>query len=125
MKDLPLNETLTTVSKILFLNELEFLFLSCLLREVQWQIFDETITKYAAKLKLNPPTENSNLKCLYLFILVAAFSVKAYLNDNVRMFESELHDMLPEFPNVFHNWGSKFAKSSLGLNPKLLNSRYA
>lgn len=47
------------------------------------------------------------------------------MNDNVKMFEICLHELLPEFSHVLNNWGTKFVKSSLSINPKLLNVTYA
>lgn len=64
------------------------------------------------------------VRCLQLYLLMASYSVKTYLNDNVKIFESEMHELLPGFSQIFNNWGNKFAKDALLLNPKQLNSSY-
>lgn len=49
------------------MNELEFLFLGCLLDELKWQYTDPTIKNYATGLKpllKNEPTENIDYKCI-------------------------------------------------------------
>ena len=40
-----------SISKRLLMNELEFLFLGCLLDELKWQYTDPTIQNFAATLK--------------------------------------------------------------------------
>lgn len=61
---------------------------------------------------------------MHVYLLLAAYSVKVYLNDNVKMFEGELTQLLPSFLKIFGVWGSKYAKSALTVNPKRLNKLY-
>jgi hypothetical protein len=57
-------------------------------------------------------------------LLFAGFSVKVYLNDNVKVFESEMLEMLPDFSQVFQSWTERFAKEALRINPLRLNNAY-
>jgi hypothetical protein len=50
--------------------------------------------------------------------------VKVYLNDNVKVFESEMLEMLPDFSQVFQSWTERFAKEALRINPLMLNNAY-
>ena len=55
---------------------------------------------------------------------MSAYSVKVYLNEDIKIYESNLTDMLPKFQQIFHTWGSKFAMTALSTNPKKLNRKY-
>jgi hypothetical protein len=122
----PVRDTLIAVSKKLLLNELEFLFLSCLLDELKWPILDETIKNHATTLKSlgSGTSDQLELKCMELYLLLAAYSVKVYLNEDIKIFEGEMNDLLPKFPQIFQTWGTKFARTALIINPKKLNSKH-
>jgi hypothetical protein len=109
------------VSKILFVNELELLFLSCLLEELGWPLSDSIIIDNAHHLKKLLPNESPHVKCLELYLLLSAYSVKVYLNDSVKIFDSELSEVMPGFYVAFQAWGTKFARPTLNVNPKRLN----
>ena len=49
--EFPVRSILVAISKKLLLNELEFLFLSCLLDELKWPILDDTIKNHANTLQ--------------------------------------------------------------------------
>ena len=57
-------------------------------------------------------------------MLLAAYSVKVYLNDDIKIFEGEMNNLLPKFQQIFQTWGTKFARTALIINPKKLNSKY-
>lgn len=124
--DYPVRNVLIAISKKLLLNELEFLFLSCLLDELKWPIFDETISNHANTLQPLCPdlSESHDQKCMELYLLLAAYSVKVYLNEDIKIFEGELNALLPKFQMIFQTWGGKFAKTALIINPKKLNAKY-
>lgn len=127
LKVYPSQDILIAVSKKLLMNELEFLFLGCLLDELKWQYTDLTIKNFASTLKpllKNGPEENLDYKCLELYLLLSAYSVKVYLNEDIKLFEAEMNELLPKFQQIFHTWGSKFAMTALSTNPKKLNRKY-
>lgn len=64
--EFPVRSILVAVSKKLLLNELEFLFLSCLLDELKWPILDETIRNHASTLQNLCPGLSDSLdqKCM-------------------------------------------------------------
>lgn len=122
----PVQDILVAISKKLLLNELEFLFLSCLLDELKWPIYDETIKNHANTLQNLRPgcSDNFELKCMELYMLLAAYSVKVYLNEDIKIFEGEMNSLLPKFQQIFQTWGTKFARTALIINPKKLNAKY-
>lgn len=68
--------------------------------------------------------ENGYSKQTHLYLLLAGYSVKVYLNESDKMFEGVLTEMLPNFLSVFGLWCSKYAKPGLAINPKKLNRLY-
>lgn len=94
---------------------------------MKWQYTDSTIKNYANTLRplsKNEPHENIDYKCMELYLLLSAYSVKVYLNEDIKLFEVEMNELLPKFQQIFHTWGSKFAMTALSTNPKKLNRKY-
>lgn len=86
LNGLPLQEALLTVCRILMLNELELLFLRSLLEGLVWDIDDEMVVGSIAGMKWLSGQDSPRIKQLHLYLLLAAYSVKVYLNDTGKLF---------------------------------------
>ena len=128
LKRYPVIRMLTFLSKKLFLNGLELVFMQYILEENKWDIEDESIVKSASGLRdFMNSTDVGNEKeyrCFLLYLTLIAYSAKYYLNDTERieMFGKELNVIIPDFQSIFKEWSKRNSAVTSKISPKILNS---
>lgn len=93
---------------------------------MRWEVEDELIVGSLAEMKKNSGRESPLRRKIELYLLLAAHSVKVYLNEStkIKMFEGELTELHPNFYKIFNDWVVKYAKNALTVNPRRLNMLY-
>ena len=68
--------------------------------------------------------ENLDYKKLILYLMVAAFTVKYYLNRDTSEELEEATKRCPNFKQIFENWAKKNSHIATKINPRTLNTVY-
>lgn len=122
----PICKLLKAVSKIFMLNEMEVVFLAYLIRETGWDIRDKTIFHNAENVQdiIYYCNDSPDYKRIILYLLVTAFTIKFYLNDNTADILEEVNKRCPNFRQIFQSWNKKHSLILTKINPRSLNLVY-
>jgi hypothetical protein len=78
----PILKLLKAVCRRLLINEFESIFFAYVVQTNRWNIHDEIIRREAEDVRdiVCYPTEDQDYKCVILYLLLCAYTVKYYLN---------------------------------------------
>lgn len=122
----PVDKVLKAVSKFFLLNEIEVVFLAYLVRSTGWDIQEKTIASNAEKMQniVFYSNENIDYKKTILYLMVAAYTVKYYLNSHTSLALEEATKRCPDFKRVFECWAKKHIAITSKINPRILHIVY-
>ena len=122
----PVHKVMKAISEIFMLNEIEVIFLGYIIKETNWDLKDKVIANEAEKTKDIVFFANDNIeyKRLILYLMVAAFTVKHYLNEKTGDFMEEAIKRSPNFKQIFQSWVKKHSDLTTKIKPRTINSVY-
>jgi hypothetical protein len=108
------------------LNELEILFFGSTLQEMKWKILEHCLTPYLDDFKgLKPDLKSDNYsKKFQLSLLLIAYIVKLYLNEDLSIFESKMREIVKvNYDKMYQEWVEKMRKN-FHFSPKNMNKLF-
>ena len=97
----PLEGLLKGICKKLLINVYEFIVYGFFLSQVDWkldhQIYSNLAEVFPNIIHVNEPTDVDTLKQLSMFLYFSSYSVKEFLNEDVRLIKDEMLKIFPEF----------------------------
>jgi hypothetical protein len=122
----PICKVLKAISKFFLLNEIEVIFLAYVIGETNWDIRDRIIASNAESIQdiVCYAIDNLDYKRIILYLMIVAFTVKYYLNQDTSEAMEEAAKRCPNFKYIFEMWAKKHSAITTKINPRTLNSVY-
>jgi len=124
----PVYKVLKAIAKIFLLNEIEAIFFAYMVKETNWDTKDKLITQNSEQVRdvVCIASDNPEYKNLILYLMVATYSVKFFLNDQVDIekLQDEAARICPNFKLIFENWAKKHSHLTKRISLKTLNKVY-
>lgn len=116
--------------KIFLFNELEVLFFGYILEENNWAISDKLVRQQAFTIKdflnISDIIDPLEYKSILLYLILNAYAVKSYLNDqnDMNMINYHITQLIPNISEIFKGWSQEYVQKSLQVKPKILNQMF-
>lgn len=96
------------------------------IKETNWDIRDKIITSNIENVQdiVCYSTDNPDYKRLILYLLLAAYTVKYYLNEKVQDLMEEATKKCSNFKSIFTKWMKKHSETTSKIKPRSLNTVY-
>ena len=124
----PVYKVLKAIAKIFLLNEIEAIFFAYMIKETNWDIKDKLITQNSDQVRdvVCIANDQPEYKNLILYLMVATYSVKFFLNEQVDIEKllDEAARICPNFKLIFENWAKKHSYLTKRISLKTLNKVY-
>ncbi|KAL4499276.1 hypothetical protein ABPG72_006862 [Tetrahymena utriculariae] len=126
----PLYKMIRAIIKKFLFNELELIFFGYVLEESKWKVDDIEVRKQAYFmndfLNITEVKDVLDYKSVLLYLILMAYAVKFYLNDEqeMRVFNQHMHTIVKDFSQLFQYWSKIYGTTALKIIPKSLNRVY-